>query len=112
MLARDFTPGFRVALHDKDIGIVTSAAREAGVVIPLGAVAAQLVAALKAQGDGELDHLPCSGWSRSYPDDRSRNHATDDYRRRRGRDLAPGGGHKRVRAARRGHQPFLRRHAT
>lgn len=56
MLARDFTPGFRIALHDKDMGIVTAAAREAGVVIPLGAVAAQLVASLKAQGDGGLDH--------------------------------------------------------
>jgi len=56
MLARNFTPGFRIALHDKDMGIVTAAAREAGVVIPLGAVAAQLVASLKAQGDGGLDH--------------------------------------------------------
>jgi 2-hydroxy-3-oxopropionate reductase len=56
MLARDFTPGFRVALHDKDMGIVTAAAREAGVVIPLGALAAQLMSSLKAQGDGGLDH--------------------------------------------------------
>jgi 2-hydroxy-3-oxopropionate reductase len=56
MLARDFTPGFRIALHDKDMGIVTAAAREAGVVIPLGAVAAQLISSLKAQGDGGLDH--------------------------------------------------------
>jgi 2-hydroxy-3-oxopropionate reductase len=56
MLARDFTPGFRVELHDKDMGIVTSAAREAGVVIPLGAAVAQLVASLRAQGDGGLDH--------------------------------------------------------
>ncbi|HEV2896088.1 MAG TPA: 2-hydroxy-3-oxopropionate reductase [Actinomycetota bacterium] len=56
MLARDFTPGFRIDLHHKDLGIVTSAAREAGVVIPLGAVVAQLVASLKAQGDGGLDH--------------------------------------------------------
>jgi 2-hydroxy-3-oxopropionate reductase len=56
MLRRDFTPGFRIELHDKDLGIVTSAAREAGVVIPLGAVVAQLVASLKAQGDGGLDH--------------------------------------------------------
>jgi 2-hydroxy-3-oxopropionate reductase len=56
MLRRDFAPGFRIELHDKDLGIVTSAAREAGVVIPLGAVVAQLVASLKAQGDGGLDH--------------------------------------------------------
>jgi 2-hydroxy-3-oxopropionate reductase len=56
MLARDFTPGFRIALHDKDMGIVTAAAREAGVVIPLGALAAQLVSSLNARGDGGLDH--------------------------------------------------------
>jgi 2-hydroxy-3-oxopropionate reductase len=35
---------------------VTSAAREAGVVIPLGALVAQLVASARAQGDGGLDH--------------------------------------------------------
>jgi 2-hydroxy-3-oxopropionate reductase len=56
MLAREFAPGFRLALHHKDMGIVTSAAREAGVVIPLGAVVAQLVAAMVARGDGGLDH--------------------------------------------------------
>jgi 2-hydroxy-3-oxopropionate reductase len=56
MLSRSFQPGFRVELHHKDLGIVTSAAREAGVVIPLGAVVAQLMASLKASGDGGLDH--------------------------------------------------------
>jgi len=56
MLAREFKPGFRLALHHKDMGIVTSAAREAGVTIPLGAVVAQLVAAMVARGDGALDH--------------------------------------------------------
>ena len=56
MRARDFKPGFRLALHHKDLGIVQDAAREAGVVIPLGAVVSQLVASLVAQGDGGLDH--------------------------------------------------------
>jgi len=56
MLAGEFKPGFRLALHHKDMGIVTSAAREAGVTIPLGAVVAQLVAAMVARGDGALDH--------------------------------------------------------
>jgi 2-hydroxy-3-oxopropionate reductase len=56
MLARNFTPGFRLELHHKDLGIVTAAAREAGVVIPLGAAVAQLVAAAVARGDGGLDH--------------------------------------------------------
>lgn len=56
MLAREFRPGFRVDLHHKDLGIVIEAARQAGVVIPLGAVVAQLMAALRAQGHGSLDH--------------------------------------------------------
>lgn len=56
MLARRFEPGFRVALHHKDLGIVTAAAREVGVAIPLGSVVAQLVGALDAQGRGGLDH--------------------------------------------------------
>jgi 2-hydroxy-3-oxopropionate reductase len=56
MIAHEFAPGFRVDLHHKDLGIVTSAAREAGVAIPVGAVVAQLMGALRAQGHGSLDH--------------------------------------------------------
>ncbi|NIH83281.1 2-hydroxy-3-oxopropionate reductase [Amycolatopsis granulosa] len=56
MLTHSFPPGFRIELHHKDLGIVTAAAREAGVVIPLGALVAQLMAAAKAAGDGGLDH--------------------------------------------------------
>ncbi len=56
MLSRTFHPGFRVELHHKDLGILTAAAREAGVVIPVGAVVAQLMASLRANGDGGLDH--------------------------------------------------------
>ena len=56
MLSRRFQPGFRVELHHKDLGILTAAAREAGVVIPVGAVVAQLMASLRANGDGGLDH--------------------------------------------------------
>ncbi|GAA1516134.1 2-hydroxy-3-oxopropionate reductase [Kribbella lupini] len=56
MLSRTFDPGFRIDLHHKDMGIVTAAAREAGVVVPLGALVAQLVASARANGDGGLDH--------------------------------------------------------
>lgn len=56
MLDRSFDPGFRLQLHHKDMGIVTAAAREAGVTVPLGALVAQLVAATVARGDGGLDH--------------------------------------------------------
>ena len=56
MLDREFAPGFRLELHDKDMGIVTAAAREAKVTIPLGSLVAQLVGATVARGDGGLDH--------------------------------------------------------
>ncbi|WP_031086754.1 2-hydroxy-3-oxopropionate reductase [Streptomyces sp. NRRL WC-3549] len=55
-LKRDFDPGFRIDLHHKDMGIVTDAARTVGAALPVGAVVAQLVASLRAQGDGGLDH--------------------------------------------------------
>ncbi|MDV6012832.1 2-hydroxy-3-oxopropionate reductase [Haloechinothrix sp. LS1_15] len=56
MLARQFTPGFRLELHHKDLGIVQAAARDAGVTIPLGSTVSQLVGSLVARGDGGLDH--------------------------------------------------------
>ena len=56
MLGRSFDPGFRIDLHHKDLGIVTSSARAAGVAIPLGAHVAQLMGSLRAQGHGSLDH--------------------------------------------------------
>jgi 2-hydroxy-3-oxopropionate reductase len=56
MLAREFAPGFRVDLHHKDLGIMLAAARDAGAVVPVGALVAQLMAALRARGDGGLDH--------------------------------------------------------
>jgi len=56
MLDREFAPGFRIELHHKDLGIFTSAAREQGVVAPVGALVTQLMAAARAAGDGSLDH--------------------------------------------------------
>jgi 2-hydroxy-3-oxopropionate reductase len=56
MLARDFKPGFRVDLHHKDLGIVLTTARAAGAVLPLTAVVSQLMAAVRANGQGSQDH--------------------------------------------------------
>lgn len=56
MVARDFRPGFRVDLHHKDLGIVLEAAREVGAAAPLGALVSMLMASVRAQGDGALDH--------------------------------------------------------
>ena len=52
MVARHYVPpGFRVDLHHRDLGIVTAAARDAGVAIPLGATAAQLTGCVAGSGE-------------------------------------------------------------
>lgn len=56
MVKREFTPGFRIDLHHKDMGIIIAAAREAGVAIPLGAHTAQLMQYARQLGYGDLDH--------------------------------------------------------
>jgi 2-hydroxy-3-oxopropionate reductase len=56
MLAREFRPGFRIDLHHKDMGIAIDAARRAGVALPVTGLTAQLVAAARAMGLGDLDH--------------------------------------------------------
>jgi 2-hydroxy-3-oxopropionate reductase len=56
MLARQFTPGFRIDLHHKDLGIVLATAREAGIALPVTGLVAQLFVAARAQGLGSLDH--------------------------------------------------------
>lgn len=56
MLAGDFTPGFRVELHHKDLGIYCAAAREKGVYSPAGTAVAGLMGTLRSSGQGELDH--------------------------------------------------------
>jgi 2-hydroxy-3-oxopropionate reductase len=55
-LEHDFTPGFKLSLHHKDLGIALRTARELGVYVPTTAIVDQMLAALKAAGDGSLDH--------------------------------------------------------
>jgi 2-hydroxy-3-oxopropionate reductase len=56
MLRRDFRPGARVDLHHKDLTIMLDTARECDAVVPVGALVAQLMSALRATGRGSLDH--------------------------------------------------------
>lgn len=56
MVNGDFTPGFRVDLHHKDLGIYREAARNQGVFSPLGSAVTELMAALRRTGSGDLDH--------------------------------------------------------
>jgi 2-hydroxy-3-oxopropionate reductase len=56
MLERRFDPGFRIDLHHKDLQIVQAAARDAGVAIPVTALVAQMLVALRSLDRGSLDH--------------------------------------------------------
>jgi 2-hydroxy-3-oxopropionate reductase len=56
MIKRTFNPGFRIKLHQKDLGLALQGARELGVALPQTASAAQLMQACAAHGLGELDH--------------------------------------------------------
>src|SRR5690625_367257 len=56
VLDRDLTPGFRIDLHHEYMGIVSSAARDAGIPLPVGGTIADLMAAARGQGDGDLDN--------------------------------------------------------
>ncbi len=55
-LEHDFTPGFRVDLHHKDLGIALATAREYGVALPSTAAVDQMLQALRSNGRGDRDH--------------------------------------------------------
>lgn len=55
MLERDFKPGFKARLHQKDMRIVLGDAHELGVALPAAAIVAQHMSALVGAGEGELD---------------------------------------------------------
>ena len=56
MIKRTFNPGFRIRLHQKDLGLALQGARELGVSLPQTASAAQLMSACAANGMADLDH--------------------------------------------------------
>jgi 2-hydroxy-3-oxopropionate reductase len=56
MVKRTFNPGFRIELHQKDLGLALQGARELGVALPQTAGAAQLMQVCAANGMAGLDH--------------------------------------------------------
>jgi 2-hydroxy-3-oxopropionate reductase len=56
MIKRTFAPGFRIQLHQKDLGLALQGARELGVSLPQTAGAAQLMQTCSANGMADLDH--------------------------------------------------------
>ena len=56
MVARNFEPGFRIALHGKDLDLALSGAKSLGVSLPNTAACQQLFNAAVAAGGGSWDH--------------------------------------------------------
>jgi len=56
MLQRAFAPGFRIELHQKDLGLALGNARQIGVALPNTATAQELFHACAAHGGQAWDH--------------------------------------------------------
>ena len=56
MIERTFEPGFRIALHQKDLGLALEGARALGISLPNAATAQELMNACAANGWRDLDH--------------------------------------------------------
>jgi 2-hydroxy-3-oxopropionate reductase len=56
MINRTFAPGFRIALHQKDLNLALQGARSLGMALPQTAIAAQLMQTCAALGLAQSDH--------------------------------------------------------
>lgn len=56
MIKRNFNPGFRIRLHQKDLNLALEAARSLGLSLPNTSLAQELFNAVAAQGGSDLDH--------------------------------------------------------
>src|SRR5438067_5880590 len=56
MVKRTFDPGFRIELHQKDLNLALTNARQVGLSLPNTATAQELFNACVAQGGGKWDH--------------------------------------------------------
>ena len=56
MVKRTFDPGFRIALHQKDLNLALSTARQIGVALPNTATCQELFNACAAHGGSAWDH--------------------------------------------------------
>jgi 2-hydroxy-3-oxopropionate reductase len=56
VLQNDFRPGFRVALHHKDLGLALQTGATSGVPLPAASFVHEMFGSLIAMGRGDLDH--------------------------------------------------------
>lgn len=56
VIARNFQPGFRIRLHQKDLRNALAAAEALGVSLPITSLVQEMLVALMKDGMGDLDH--------------------------------------------------------
>jgi 2-hydroxy-3-oxopropionate reductase len=56
MIGHNFTPGFRIRLHQKDLNLALQGARDLGLSLPGTAIVQELFNAVAARGGSDLDH--------------------------------------------------------
>ena len=56
VIARNFQPGFRIRLHEKDLRNALLAAESLQVPLPITSLVQQMLIALLRDGKGDLDH--------------------------------------------------------
>ena len=56
MVKRTFDPGFRIALHQKDLNLALVAAKQLGLALPATSTAQQLFSACVSHGGAAWDH--------------------------------------------------------
>jgi 2-hydroxy-3-oxopropionate reductase len=56
VIARNFKPGFRIRLHQKDLRNALEAAEALKVSLPITSLVQQMLVALMNDGKGDLDH--------------------------------------------------------
>jgi 2-hydroxy-3-oxopropionate reductase len=56
MVKRSFAPGFRIALHQKDLNLALQGAKSLGIALPNTAATQELMNACAAHGLAQLDH--------------------------------------------------------
>jgi 2-hydroxy-3-oxopropionate reductase len=56
ILGRNFKPGFKIRLHQKDLNNALATAKDLGVPLPLSSLVQQIFVSLVTEGMGEEDH--------------------------------------------------------
>jgi 2-hydroxy-3-oxopropionate reductase len=56
LIARNFKPGFKIKLHQKDLRNALQTAEANDVYLPFTALVQQMLNSLMADGKGDLDH--------------------------------------------------------